>query len=116
MQIIQCTWKKIKRIKITPEDRSIQLAKFFQSPIEDLTSKMPPIAINNTNGIFIPAPNIKISPAIKSIAPNILISIFFKSKNCLKIYQAWVAQPGLEHVPPKDGVAGSNPVPGILAK
>ena len=27
---------------------------------------------------------------------------------------AWVAQPGLEHFPPKEGVAGSNPVSGVL--
>ena len=30
------------------------------------------------------------------------------------IFNARVAQPGLEHFPPKEGVAGSNPVSGVF--
>jgi hypothetical protein len=102
--------KNIEAIKIIPVRKSIQLAKSFNIPKLALINKSIPNIIRSVVGILIPAPNIKISPPMKSIAPKILTSIFFKSSCYLKIYHASVAQPGLEHFRPKERVVGSNPI------
>ncbi|MDD5589283.1 MAG: hypothetical protein PHP92_04475 [Candidatus Nanoarchaeia archaeon] len=80
MQINQGIGKNINKIKITPENKSIQLAKFFQNPKLDFIKNIIPKKIKIWLGRVNPEINIKITPPIKSTAPNILTSIFFKSR------------------------------------
>jgi hypothetical protein len=94
MQIKFGTTKNIERIKTIPVRKSIQLAKSFNSPKQDLTSKITPKTIRRTCGDLFPISNNKINPLIKSIPPKTLISIFFKLSCCLKTYPARVTQPG----------------------
>ena len=79
MQINQGIEKKINRIKKAPEAKSIQLAKLFKSPRRDLTKKIAAKKIKISVGSENPEINIKNNPPIKSTAPRILTSIFFKS-------------------------------------
>ena len=71
--------------KIIPHKKSIQLAKSFNNPNDDLTNKTTPKIIKTWLERFMLAPNIKIKPAIMSNAPKILTNMFFKSKYPLKI-------------------------------
>jgi hypothetical protein len=104
--------EKIKsKIRFIPQRRSIQLAKSFNKPQVDFNNRIIPKKSNNIQGNFASVPKINNNPARKSIAPKALISMFFKSPFYLKKYhKAPVAQPGLEHLRPKERVVGSNPI------
>jgi len=74
------------KIKTIPESKSTQLPNSLNIPKKDFAIKIIPKTNKSVDGSLIPAPNNKIKPDDMSIAPKILISIFFKSKFCLKIY------------------------------
>ncbi len=64
--------------KIIPVKKSIQLAKSFNIPNEDFIKKMTPNKSSNWNGKLKSIAKSKIIPAIISIIPSPLTSMFFK--------------------------------------
>ncbi len=103
----------MNKIKIIPADKSVKLPRSFGIPPKnDLINKIIPNKIKSVDGSLIPAPKIKINPAMKSIIPKTLINIFFKPSFYLKICacsSVWI-----EHRIPNPGVEGSNPFRRIL--
>ena len=71
-------WITMRIRKANPEIKSIQLAKFFNSPKEDFAKRITPKITRSAGGNAPPTPNIKINPAITSIPPSSLINIIFK--------------------------------------
>lgn len=73
------------KIKTIPESKSIQPPNSLNIPKKDFAIRIIPKINKSVEGSFIPAPNSKIKPDEISIAPRILISMFFKSKCYLKM-------------------------------
>ena len=84
MLIAKGMTKKEERIRTNPEEKSIQLAKSLNMPKNDFIKRIIPNINKIIEGIFIPAPNNKVRPERRSIAPRILTSMFFKSCFYLK--------------------------------
>ncbi len=113
MQIIKGIGKNRSKTKVIPERKSTQLTKSLNNPKRDLIIRIIPKKIKRKEGNFILVPNIKINPAIRSIPPKILTSMFFKSRLYLKRYPSLAIgacnSVWIECHPPKVEVEGSNP-------
>ncbi len=64
--------------RITPQEKSIQLAKSFNIPKDDLAKSITPNESSNCVGTCNPIPKSKIKLAITSIIPSPLTNMFFK--------------------------------------
>lgn len=73
------------KIKTAPESKSTQPPNSLNIPKKDFAIKIIPKINKSGEGSFTPAPNNNIKPDEMSIAPRILISIFFKSNYSLKM-------------------------------
>ena len=82
--------------RITPQEKSIQLAKSFGNPKKDLIKRTIPKIKKTIFERFTHIPNIKINPASKSITPRDLTNMFFKPNYSLKICacnSVWIRVP-----------------------
>jgi len=84
MQTNPHTGRNIRRIKIIPAIKSIQLAKSFNNPIPAFIKRIIPKISKIIEGNFVPATNKRITPPMKSISPKALTNMFFKPICCLK--------------------------------
>ena len=82
--------------RITPQEKSIQLAKSFGNPKKDLTKRTIPKIKKTICERLVHAPKIKINPAKISIPPSALTNMFFKPNYSLKICacnSVWIRVP-----------------------